>query len=107
MEIARLADPDILLAGVARRIMEPVLLKQIIDKTGAMHSTVLRFGGPVGVSQILFRQRQRAINNLAHLWRIGVITTYLIRRKRDIRPSFLSLRRMAGWRSTQCFLWRG
>ena len=51
-EISRFAQPDILLARIARHVFNSVLRQHVIDEAGAIHSAIRRIGRAVFVIEI-------------------------------------------------------
>ena len=47
--------------------------ENVINETGAIHATICRLRGAVGVTKILFRQLEPSIEDLAHFQGVGVI----------------------------------
>ena len=72
-EASCFAQPDILLAGIARHIGNAILRQHVNNETGAIHPTVRGIGRAILVIQIPRRQLKRRIDNLAHFWRIRFV----------------------------------
>ena len=79
IEISRFANPDILLAGIARHIGEAILLKNVINKSGTIHAAVFGIGRAIAVTEILFRQREPSVDDLAYFRRITLVFRDFIR----------------------------
>lgn len=92
-ESSRFAQPDILLARIARHIANAILRQHVNDKPGAIHPTVCRIRRPVLVIEIPRRQLERGIDDLAHVCRIILITGYVPGRDGGRRSFFLGGRR--------------
>ena len=97
VEISRFAHPDVLLAGIARYIAEPVLLKYIINEAGAIHAASCRLCRAIGVIEILLCQLETVFDDLADFRRIVVIFFNLVRRNGSVRRTFFFEGRMHGW----------
>src|SRR5215469_9779667 len=98
MKISRFAHPDILLTGIARHVQEAVLLKDVINETGAIHAAAFWIGRAIGVTEILFCQREAGVEDLANFCWIGFVPLDLVWRKTHVRPTFRS-----HWRSSWSF----
>src|SRR5206468_634619 len=93
IKISGFTHPDVLLAGIARHVGEAVLLKDIINETGTIHAAVRWIGRTIGVTQILFCQREPGVQDLPYFCRISFVSGYLVRRKAHVRPALFSLSR--------------
>lgn len=92
-ETSRFAQPDILLARIARHIRNAILRQHVNDEAGTIHPTVRGIGRAVLVIQIPRRQLERHVDDLAHVGRILFITRDVPRLDGRRRSFFLSQRR--------------
>ena len=88
LKFSGLAQPDILLAGIARDIVNAVLLEHIINEPRTIHPAVARIRRAVRVTEIAFGQIECAFDKLADLGRIIFVISQLVRRDGRDRCSF-------------------
>ena len=81
------AEPDILLARIARHFSDVILFEHIINKTRAIHSAGGRVGRAIFIIEIARGQFERRSQELLHLERIIFETFDLIRQQSRIRST--------------------
>ena len=88
LEFSRLAQPDILLAGIARHIIKAVLLEHIINEPGTIHPAVAWIRRTVRVTKIAFGQVERAFDEFTEFGRIIFVISQFVRRDGRRRRRF-------------------
>ena len=66
LESSSPSQPDVLLAGIARHALHPVLFEDKIDEAGAIHPAVTWISGAVLVIEIASREFERRSEKLLH-----------------------------------------
>ena len=60
------------------------MLQNVINETGAIHSSVCGIGGAIGVTKILFCQRKPGLDDFADFRGISVEACDLLRRNSNV-----------------------
>ena len=87
-KISGLPHPDILLAGIARHVVNTVFCQDVINETGTIHAAVSGISRAIFISEILLREFERHVDNLAHGFRIIFVIRQLVRRNRRVGRAF-------------------
>ena len=66
IEISRLADPNILLAGIARHFGESAFAEHVEDEAGTIHAAICGLGGAIRVAEISLRQLKPGLDDSTH-----------------------------------------
>jgi hypothetical protein len=89
LEGSGFAQPDILLARIARHVPDTVLREDVEDKAGAIHPPARWIGRTVFVLEIARRQLERHVGYVPDVLRIIFVAGDLGRRNRGGRSLFL------------------